>query len=81
MEQQQLAKHEADQELKDLVEKQIQLNKQLLTVTRERDIVKQELEALRDNLDVEALRSRIPGAAIRRRLSSTVDPQADHEFE
>ncbi len=81
LEKQQLEKREIDQELANLVNKQIQLNEQLVTVTRERDLVRQELEALRDNVDLEALRSRIPGAAIQRRLSSTVDQQIDHGLE
>ncbi len=78
---QQLTRQERDVELSKILEKQIQLNEQLATVTRERDLVRQELEALTATLEVEALRSGIPGAAIRRRLSSTVDPNADLVLE
>ncbi len=67
-------------ELSEVLDKQIQLNNQLVVVTTEKELLKQELEALTANLGIDSHSPKLPSATIRRRLSSTVNPQADHDI-
>ncbi len=67
-------------ELGEVLDKQIQLNDQLMVVTAERESLKQELETLNANLGIDSHGPKLPSAIIRRRLSSTVNPQADHDI-